>query len=76
MNDTLAMLERCARHQGESGVSPEPPGDDGVSLERHTCVPYAPTAHAPNLLLWTGGRHALVLDLKDADADADAPVVG
>jgi hypothetical protein len=72
MNDTLAMLTRCVRHQGESSVlpepSPEPSGDDGVPLETHTCVPYAPTAQAPNLLLWTGGRHALVLDLKDADA--------
>jgi hypothetical protein len=55
------------RHQGASSVSPDPSGD-GVPLEAHTCVPYAPTAHAPNLLLWTGGRHALVLDLKDPDA--------
>src|SRR5262245_60957128 len=75
MEDTLAMLTRCVRHQGESEVSPEPSGADSVSVETHACVPYAPTTHAPNLLLWTGGRHALVLDLKDADIDADAPAV-
>jgi len=70
MNETLAMLSRCIRHQGESSVLPEPPGDDGVSLETHVCVPYAPTPQAPNLLLWTGGRHALVLELKDSEAPA------
>jgi hypothetical protein len=74
MNETVEMLSRCIRHQGESSVSPEPSGDDGVSLETHACVPYSPTANAPNLLLWTGGRHALVLDLKDPE-DPDAPVV-
>jgi hypothetical protein len=72
MNDTLAMLTRCVRHQGESEIPPEPAGGDGVSVETHTCVPYAPTSDAPNLLLWTGGRHALVLELKDPDVPAAA----
>jgi hypothetical protein len=64
MSDTLAMLARCFRHQDAAPISVDPPGADGVSLEAHTCVPYSPTMQAPNLLVWTGSRHALALELE------------
>jgi hypothetical protein len=64
MNDTLAMLARCIRHQGESSLGSDDGPDVSVSLETHNCVPYSPTRQAPNLLVWTGSRHALALELK------------
>jgi hypothetical protein len=64
MNETVAMLARCIRHQGESSACTEEAPDASVSVETHTCVPYSPTRQAPNLLVWTGSRHALALELK------------
>jgi hypothetical protein len=53
-----------------------PPGEDAFprldAPGDHACVPYAPTSQAPNLLVWTGDRHALALELKEADAVPDA----
>ena len=39
--------------------------------EPHTCVPFAPTADGPNLLVWTGERHVLALELKADDASPE-----
>jgi len=39
--------------------------------EAHTCVPFAPTADGPNLLVWTGDRHVLALELKADDASPE-----
>jgi hypothetical protein len=67
------MLARCMQHQGEHPVALPPPAEETrAPVEAHACVPYAPTSEAPNLLVWTGDRHALALELKEADAVPDA----
>ncbi len=73
------MLTRCMRHQGEHPVSPLGAAEAGVPVDAHVCVPYPPTGATPNLILWTGHRHALALELKEPESApggagrADAP---
>lgn len=78
MADAFPMLARCMQKQPMAEISrhPEPLAPSHEELHRihgaegdilvSSCVEDGET---PNLLLWTGSMHCLVLTLKDDDDD-------
>lgn len=77
MADAFPMLMRCMQKQPMAEISrhPEPLAPSHEELHRvygahgDVFVSTIDCDEVPNLLLWTGSMHCLVLTLKDDDDD-------
>ena len=66
MADSLPMIARCLQHNLEKWpILHDYPPESAVLHSQNECEHIATMReHGPNLLLWTGRQHKLVLMLK------------